>query len=284
MARGRVISKSLGSSRRFRKLLEYAGELGEFAQALYPLMVAHADDFGRMSCDAFTVKHEVFPTSPRSEDEFDCALVAMHDSGLIVRYVVAGEQYAQIDKFEEHQSGLHKRTASKIPGPPEKAPSIPESSGNVPEIPSELKRTELNGTEGKGAPGAPPPTGPQAVMRVRDSRQTLVEPPIAHADHVFCWRMCVPRRFHQDLVRRMGGDAIAADRALRAFYQDEATRWGDQEIGTDLYKFWNAGYAQWRKNSAATAATVSANQRIQDAKRNSKALIASITPAAGGRA
>jgi hypothetical protein len=283
MARGRVISKSLGSSRRFHKLLEHAGDLGEFAQALYPLMVAHADDFGRLSCDAFTVKHEVFPTSPRTEEEFDRVLNAMHTSGLIVRYVLGAEQYAQIDKFEEHQSGLHKRTASKIPGPPENVPAIPSCSGIFPDIPSELKGTELNGREGSAA-RVPSTASHQPVMRIRERRETLVEPPIAHVDHVFCWRMCVPRQLHEDFVRRMGGDAVSADKALRAWYEREAKRWGEQEIGSDRYKFWNANYAEWRKSSAATSASVAAKHKVQTAKRETDVLLKSLRPVVGGQA
>jgi hypothetical protein len=135
-------------------------------------MVSHSDDFGRLSCDAFTVKHEVFPTSPRTEAEFDRALDAMHDSGLIVRYVVAGEQYAQIEKFEEHQTGLHKRTASKRPEPPTsdgaKNAESSDTSRAIPEIPSELNRSEEKGREGSATRAPLTLTKGQARMAVLD--------------------------------------------------------------------------------------------------------------------
>lgn len=146
MARGRLISKSLGSSRAFHALLTVGGKLGEFCQVLYPLVVVNTDDFGRMPGDAFTVKNVVLPSSRRPESDFDRALNVMHEVGLIVRYEANGSIYLQVNKFDEHQPGLHKRTASKFP-------AIPESPGNsrkFPEIPPEEKRTEGNRREGKG--------------------------------------------------------------------------------------------------------------------------------------
>ena len=140
MARGRLISRTLGSSRKFAALLKEAGKLGEFAQLLYPLLVSHTDDFGRLSGDAFTVKHAVFPSSRRSEQEFSTALQAMTRVGLLRRYEVDGQVVAEVVDFEAHQPGLHKRTQSRFPNPP----------GNFPEVqefPPEFKRTEFKGTE-----------------------------------------------------------------------------------------------------------------------------------------
>ena len=142
MARGRIISRSLGSSRKFSELLGIAGKLGEFAQALYPLVVVSADDFGRMAGDAFSVKFDVFPTCPRSETDFDTALTAMHHVGLVIRYQHEGVSYLQIKDFERHQAGLHKRTHSRFPEP----------SGKFPELPLEEKGTEEKGTEETEAP------------------------------------------------------------------------------------------------------------------------------------
>lgn len=114
---------------------------------LFPLLVASTDDFGRMPGDAFTVKNVVLPSSPRLERDFDAALDIMHKVGLIVRYQAEGAIYVQVHQFDEHQSGLHKRTKSKFPEPTE----IPGTS----EI-YRSNRTELNRTEGKGTePNAP---------------------------------------------------------------------------------------------------------------------------------
>jgi hypothetical protein len=148
MARGRMLSKTWGSSRRSHEVAERLGELGEFAQALFPLLVSNADDFGRLQGDAFTVKHQCFPISRRSVAEFEQALTAMHATGLIARWEVDGHVIVEIEQFDEHQNGLHKRVRSKFPGKPGTITDAPESPRNLPLIPSEEKRTEENGTEG----------------------------------------------------------------------------------------------------------------------------------------
>lgn len=148
MARGRMVSKALSTSQKYARLNTVAGKRAEFCQSMYPLLVAHADDFGRLAGDPFTVKHAVVPTSPRKESDVEAALTALHQVGLIVWYEVDGRKCIQIVDFERHQSGLHKRTGSEFP----------EASGKFREIPSEGKRTEEKRTEGKGtANGASAP-------------------------------------------------------------------------------------------------------------------------------
>ena len=138
MARGRLILRTLGSSRKYADVRARASRLGEFAQSLYPLLVACSDDYGREAGDAFTVKHAVFPTSPRTEAEFDTTLDAMHAVGLIVRYQADdGRQVIQIVDFGKGQPNLHKRSLSQFP----------EFSGNLPENPSQLNGIELKRTE-----------------------------------------------------------------------------------------------------------------------------------------
>lgn len=133
MARGRLILRTLGSSRKYADVRARAARLGEFAQTLYPLLVACSDDYGREAGDAFTVKHAVFPTSPRTEAEFDTALTAMQAVGLIARYLADdGRQVIQIVDFGKGQPNLHKRSLSQFP----------EFSGNPPENPSQLNGIE----------------------------------------------------------------------------------------------------------------------------------------------
>jgi hypothetical protein len=144
MARGRMISKSLSTSRKFAELANIAGPLAEFCQLLFPLLVSHADDYGRLSGDAFTVKFQVFPISPRQVDDFETAIGYIAKAGLIDVYESNGDKFIQVSKFDEHQTGLHKRAASS------KFPELPGTSGNPPEIPGQLKRIELNRTEQKG--------------------------------------------------------------------------------------------------------------------------------------
>lgn len=115
MARGRMISRTLGTSKRFAKLGVYPD--GEFYQLLFPLLVSFTDDFGRLEGDSFSVKFRIFPVSPRTEDEFEAALAAMCEVGLLSRYNVGDECVVQVERWEEHQQGLHKRSKSAFPAP-----------------------------------------------------------------------------------------------------------------------------------------------------------------------
>lgn len=148
-----MLSKALSTSRKRAALHATVPDLAEFCQQLYPLLLAHADDFGRLSGDAFTVKHAVDPTSPRPLSDFGRALQAIHNVRLIAWYPIDDPKFVQIINFEAHQVGLHKRTASKFPEPPEKFPEIPP---------------ELKGTEQKRTKASPEPHG--------DSGQTTASP------------------------------------------------------------------------------------------------------------
>jgi hypothetical protein len=149
MARGRMLSKSLSTSERWARLFAVAGEKAEFCQSFYPLLLAHADDFGRLQGDVHTVKHLVLPASPRSLPEVSDALQHMHDVNLIVWYDAASRRVIQIVDFDEHQPGLSKRTKSKFP-----SPSV--NFTEIQEFPSEENRTELNRTEEKKNVSAEP--------------------------------------------------------------------------------------------------------------------------------
>ena len=143
MARGRMISKSLSTSAKRARLHDVLGPLAEFAQGLFPLLVVHADDFGRESGDAFTVRAVVDPTSPRTLADFETALGALAAVGLIERYRVGDRELLSIVEFDEHQTGLHKRTEARAFPPP------PGTSGNFPEVPASRARAEEKRNEEK---------------------------------------------------------------------------------------------------------------------------------------
>jgi hypothetical protein len=147
MARARMIARSLSTSRKYAALHLIAGPLAEFCQAMYPLLVAHADDWGRLAGDEFTIKHAIVPTSPRPEADIARALECLDTTQLIRWYSADGRNWIQIQQFDEHQSGLHKRTTSAIPPPPR--PDSPDIPG-TPGISGSRARAELKGTEGKG--------------------------------------------------------------------------------------------------------------------------------------
>jgi hypothetical protein len=161
-----MISKSLSTSRKFAELSR-AGELTEFCQLLFPLLVSHADDYGRLSGDAFTVKFQVFPISPRPVEDFERAIAHLDSAGLIQCYEANGDKFIQVSKFDDHQTGLHKRSASKIPEPP-------GNSRKFPEIPGQQNRTELNRREeelnekgGSRALDGPRPLGDKEALGIR---------------------------------------------------------------------------------------------------------------------
>ena len=152
-----MISRSLSTSERRARLNDVAGRLAEFCQAVYPLMVVHADDFGRHSGDPFTVKHVVDPTSRRTLDEFARALAFLDEVHLIHWYEVDGRKFYQVIDFDHHQPGLHKRTVSKIP-------EFPGNSRKPPDIPSEQNRTE-------SPPIVPPATAGGTSRRRQTKKQ-----------------------------------------------------------------------------------------------------------------
>lgn len=153
MARGRMISRTLGSSRKYIALRDQLGGLTDFAQALFPLLVSCADDHGRQAGDALTVKLAVFPGSHHSEKDFHSVLTAMHNVRLIDWYEADERQVISIVKFEEHQPGLSKRTGSKFPQPPGNFTGLPGISRLARARGKEPKGTEQKGTEGKGTEG-----------------------------------------------------------------------------------------------------------------------------------
>lgn len=135
MAQRRLINRSLGSSRKFMALSNAAGgptlppskRLGDFAQALYSLLIPNADDHGRMSGYAVSVKLSVFPSSPHPVEHFEMALAAMNRVGLITRYEVAGEDYLEINNFRREQPGIKWVAKSSCPAPSENGTKTPKS-------------------------------------------------------------------------------------------------------------------------------------------------------------
>lgn len=145
-----MISKSLSTSEKRAALHVKVPALAEFCHALYPLLIAHSDDFGRLQGDAFTVKHAIEPTSPRLLPDFEAGLQAMDEVDLIQWYGTNGRKFIQIQDFDEHQTGLHKRTQSAFPEPPRVV------SRKLPENPPEEKRREQKGTERKKSVSSEP--------------------------------------------------------------------------------------------------------------------------------
>lgn len=145
MADRRMISKVISMS-------EKVGDLKNiFDMLLFTWMIPHTDDFGRLTGSPKKINLMVIPHLEKESSEVEEALVRLHNAGLIRWYEADGDKVVQINDFEKHQSGLHKRTKSKFPDPPEHSeffPEIPGTSEQFPKIPPELNRTEENLREG----------------------------------------------------------------------------------------------------------------------------------------
>lgn len=144
MAEKRMISKSISISERVNMLPDV------FDMLLFTWIIPHTDDFGRLTGSPAKVKALVVPMLDKSFKEIERSLQNLHEAKLVIWYQVDEDKYIQVVKFDQHQQGLHKRTRSKLPEPPDSDNVFPELSGNFPGIPPELKGTELNRTEEKG--------------------------------------------------------------------------------------------------------------------------------------
>ena len=156
-----MISKSLSTSERRADLHRVAGKLAEFCQAIYPLLIAHADDWGCLQGDVFTVKHLVDPTSPRRLPDFEAALAALHHVGLITWYDAEGRRVIHIRGWFAHQQlkGHEKDGRTRnFPPPPENPSEISSFAQSRPKVPKSAltkeKRTELKRTELLSPPDA----------------------------------------------------------------------------------------------------------------------------------
>lgn len=139
MAEKRMIHKSISVSETVN-----SGLTDIFHMLLFSWMIPHFDDFGRMPGSPAKVKGLVCPLLlNKSSKDVEIAITEMAQVGLIYWYEVDGQKYIQAVNFEEHQTGLHKRTKSKFP-------EFPGISGNFTDIPPEGKGREGNRTEQKG--------------------------------------------------------------------------------------------------------------------------------------
>lgn len=142
MAERRMISKVISIS-------EKVNSLSLFGKLLYTWMIPHADDFGRLPGSPAKVRALVVPMGDETTKDVETAVADMHQKGLIQWYEIGGEKYIQITNFDDHQSGLHKRTKSKFPDPPtESDEQNQESDGIAQTIPGSSRNflSELNRT------------------------------------------------------------------------------------------------------------------------------------------
>lgn len=212
------------------------------------------DRDGRFEWRPRKLKAEVLPYD---QVDFARVLDALAEAGFVVRYECDGQVFGVIPSFPTHQRPNHREPLSTLPAPPVTTPpSHPahascESCAPVNNPPgharadtgtpghARVEREREGEQEGKGTEGEPRAPARPAPRLVDTS----------HRSHASCGRVCVPAALHQELVRKLGGNAGKADAELRAWYRevDEAWSSGDraeQAIGDDNFAFWRARFAE----------------------------------------
>lgn len=102
MARGRILSRTLPTSKKMLKAIQANQKLSEFIPLLYSWIIPQTDDYGHFDADPIIVKSKIMPLSKRSTAEFQKALDIMEGVGLIQFY--EEKQYLEIVDFEKFQT------------------------------------------------------------------------------------------------------------------------------------------------------------------------------------
>jgi DnaD/phage-associated family protein len=118
LANARLLHKKISRS-------DQVDALSDGAKLLYTWGVAHADDFGRMDGRPRIVRTTVVPLREWTDGQIECFMLEMQREGLVELYESNGVKVMQYTGFDAHQSGLHKRTRSQFPEPPDKFPELP---------------------------------------------------------------------------------------------------------------------------------------------------------------
>src|SRR5260221_134130 len=143
MANRRMLAASISVSEQVAQLHD------DFTRLVFTWMIAHGDDYGVLTGSPARVKALVVPMLNCTVDQVNAALLDMEAQELIWRYSDDdGKPWLQFCTWEEHQSGLHKRTKPKAAHFPEcRCGSCPPpgSSRKFPEVPASRARAELNG-------------------------------------------------------------------------------------------------------------------------------------------
>lgn len=111
MARGRMISATLGESRK------YAALNTDTARVLFPLIVANTDKSGRLEADTQYVTRKLCVLLPYDQDAVEDALQDLHRVNLIILYTKNDRRYLQVVKFLEHNAPNYQEPDSDIPPP-----------------------------------------------------------------------------------------------------------------------------------------------------------------------
>jgi hypothetical protein len=113
MAKGRMINKRLGKSKK------YANLISDRTRVLYVLIYTHTDCEGRVDGDPEEIKIECCPYLKYTLRKIAESIIELHNIGLIQLYEIKGRPFIQFLEFEKNQPGLRKdrEAESDIPEP-----------------------------------------------------------------------------------------------------------------------------------------------------------------------
>src|SRR5487761_2456008 len=189
MAERRTIAKKISVSEQVNSLST------DFARLLFTWMIPHADDYGVLSGSAWSIRSLVIPMLERTNVEVEAALAELEAHELVWRYMGRDKKpYLQFRTWEEHQSGLHKRTAPHQPlyfdprthlftvdrDQPENPGTTNDDDADTSGFP-ELPAARVRGNETKGNDGKRREDTPTVVVSADDAptpNTDTVSPPV----------------------------------------------------------------------------------------------------------
>lgn len=114
MARGRIISKAISTSRK-------VSEVSDQAALLFSWVQPHTDDYGRIEGGADDVLFSVVPRRNWSEEQVESYLKELYEKDLVkVYHDKTGKRYVEVVDFDQHQTFRSDRDRKeKCPKPKE---------------------------------------------------------------------------------------------------------------------------------------------------------------------
>src|SRR5690554_663477 len=109
MARGRFISNSISTSKKFARLATNDHRL------MYLMLVPHVDADGRHDADPRILNGQVYTLLGLTTERVEAALYDMRDVGLIHLYEVEGDPFLEIVGFLEHNTPHHREKKDLLP-------------------------------------------------------------------------------------------------------------------------------------------------------------------------
>jgi hypothetical protein len=166
------------------------GRCGILANALFPRLVAQADDQGRLAGDAYSILIACMGRLLRlvTVDELEAALAELEGAEVVQRYEVRGEQYLQLLQWWRWQGGQRRAYPSRWPSPPGwrdltygsvkgEAETFEQAVSQSSPRNAAIRRVLPRNAASRAAPRAAPRTGPGArAMPDRAMPNTVPSP------------------------------------------------------------------------------------------------------------